>query len=142
MGIAILGAFLQTTLADNVTKSVDGISGLPEQAKVVIIDGIKSQGLGDDSSKIQEELKNQLMPTLSPEQVRAAAMDPAQALAMQKKFASIGAEVQAGVKQSFVDSINKTFKVSALIGLLGALVALLFRNSKRQKAVAKETAIA
>ena len=38
MGIAILGAFLQTKLATNIQTKLDGISELPQSAKTLIID--------------------------------------------------------------------------------------------------------
>lgn len=137
MGIAILGAFLQTTLSQNVTKNLDQISDISLSTKTIIIDSVSKQGLSEDSSKMASMLQNQLMsqaaaqssnsqPQISLQEQRVKAE------MMQKKFAKIGNDVQVAIKTSFVDSINSTFKIAALIALFGALVSLLFKNGKNK----------
>jgi amino acid permease len=52
---------------------------------------------------------------------------------MAKKMKKCGEDIAASVKQSFVDSINHTFKIASLIALFGALIALLFKNKEKIK---------
>lgn len=127
MGIAILGAFLQTIMADKIKTNINTISGLPESAKVQIIDSIASQGLATDMSKFQLQLQKDLVASVPPAQLQS--MKPEQ---LAQSFAKIGAEIGISVKKSFVESINQTFHVAALIALLGSITALFFKGKKKE----------
>jgi len=136
MGIAILGAFLQTILSQKIETNINAITGLPNKAKTMIVQSVESQGFGEDTTKLENELKSQLagsIPTTSQTGVQISPTEQkaliAQQIEAQKKFAQIGESVIAAIKKSFVESINKTFKVSSLIALLGVCSSLLFKNS-------------
>jgi len=151
MGIAILGAFLQTILATKIETNVNNIAGLPDSAKTLIVKSIETEGLSEDNSKMETELKKSLansagagiptvnLSTLTPDQLVAI---KAEQTATQNQFAKISEEVALAAKKSFVDSINETFKVAALIALLGVLSSLFFRNSKGSEIKAAAVEIA
>ena len=48
-----------------------------------------------------------------------------------EKIKSAGLEITRAGKQGFVDSINYTFSIAAIIALFGALVTMLFKNNKK-----------
>ncbi len=60
MGIAILGAFLQTTVTANLETNIKKIDSLSEKAQVIVLDEVKSVGFSGDKEKMQEDLKNKL----------------------------------------------------------------------------------
>ncbi len=145
MGIAILGAVLQTSLNNTLASKLDKIDGMTDNIKSIILQSTKNQGMSEDTSKLEEQIKTEMMKNIP----QGAATDPqaiakmpaaqqlqikqqiaakqAEMVAKMKKF---GEDIAASVKQSFVDSINHTFRIAALIAALGALVALLFKTKK------------
>ena len=132
MGIAILGAFLQTMIASNIKINVNQISGLPEVAKNAIIEETKSQGFSENRAKVEAQLQNMLK---QPQPSAPSTNDPsilakiaAQQKAIAEKFLQIGKDIEYAIKSSFVTSINNTFYISAGIAFLGMIVALFFRN--------------
>lgn len=143
MGIAILGAFLQASLASTINKNIDQIADLPASAKSLIIDNVSSQSFNQDRSKLEEQLAMEMkkgvpaieIPANLPAERRAAlAQSQAQiAKEMALKFKQVGERIGEAVKKSFVQSINDTFKLASLIALFGAVVALLLRNKKAEQ---------
>jgi len=134
MGIAVLGAFLQTMIASNIKTNVNEIKNLPQVAKDAIILETKNQGFSENRSKVETQIQDQLKQIQSP-QTSAPTKDPtmvaklaAQQKALAAQFVKIGKDIEYAIKSSFVTSINNTFYISAGIALLGAFLALLFRN--------------
>lgn len=60
MGIAILGAFLQTAINSNLEINIKNISSLSDNAKTIVLDEVKTAGFGSDQEKLQENLKTKL----------------------------------------------------------------------------------
>lgn len=149
MGIAILGAVLQTSMSANLNKSLDDIAGLPSNVKNMILESAKSQGMSEDSSNLEEQIKVEMMKNipstdmvdnsklalLPPQQLaQVKAQVAAKQAKLMQRMKETGIAIGTAVKQSFVDSINHTFRIASLIALLGAAVALLFRQNKKSLA--------
>ncbi len=145
MGIAILGAVLQTSLNNSLAAKLDAISGMTLEVKTIILDNTKNQGMSEDTSKLQEQIKTEMMKNVTSnssmdakaiaklppnQQQQIAQQMAAKQTEMAQKMKKFGEDIAFTVKQSFVDSINHTFKIAALIAAFGALVALLFKTKK------------
>ena len=157
MGIAILGAFLQTTLAAQVRLDFNKINTLPPLTKTAILASVNNQQSLSDPTAFQADLTTILSKTmpapksyLPAEQV--AKMTAAQKTAYDqqltqvqlfyaKQMQLITTPIEQAVKKGFVDSINKTFRLAALIALFGALVSFLFRGQMVSEP-AKQTVVA
>lgn len=148
MGIAILGAVLQTSLNNNLSAKLDNIDNMTENIKTSILDNTKNQGMSDDMSKLENQIKTemiqnvpqnlsldtQLTSNLSPDQQQILTEQMAvRQDEMAQKMKKLGEDITHSVKQSFVDSINHTFKIAAIFALLGALIAFLFKNKENNK---------
>lgn len=148
MGIAILGAVLQSSLAHDIGRHVQAIPGLPAPAKVAITAMAKDQS-AFTSSQGQAQLRTILVQTLAPTippvtttlpdgrnpAANRAVIDTQVQVAKTKAIEdlkNLGASVASAAKQSFTDSINYTARMSALIALIGAASALLFVNRRGQ----------
>lgn len=157
MGIAILGAVLQTSMSENIENKINEIDSLPPKAKALIVD---YSSKGELQSGNTDEMKVELEKIMIEEYSKSESLnqknldfstidqsDPQTIKMMQeyqkqaeekksvmiKEMKDIGNEIENVSKQSFVDSINHTFRLSALIALLGALFSLLFRKSNIAK---------
>jgi EmrB/QacA subfamily drug resistance transporter len=143
MGIAILGAVLQTNLTSNISTNIEKISEISPQVKSQIIDSAKSQNFGTVDTqkeligsqegiiKSNAAMAEAARKNMSPAQQEQ--FDKAQANEQEfraKAFQALGQKIGNAVKQSFVDSINFTFRVAALVALLGALFSFLFKGQK------------
>jgi|GEM_PF-244157 len=144
MGIAILGAFLQTTLLTQFRQNLGKINDLTSQTKTVILASVNDQQSLEDPVALQATLTTVLAKTApastfeeSADQI--AKMSPVQKATYDRQLVltqffysqeiqKVGSEVGQTVKKSFVDSINTTFRLAALIALFGALVSFLFRG--------------
>lgn len=134
MGIAILGAFLQTMIASNIKTNINEIKNLPQEAKDAIISETKNQGFSEGGSKIESQIQDQLKQTQVP-QIPTQTQDPTvmaklgeQQQTIAEQLIKIGKDIESAIKSSFVTSINNTFYISAGIALLGTLLAFLFQN--------------
>ncbi|HEY3374710.1 MAG TPA: MFS transporter [Candidatus Aquicultor sp.] len=151
MGIAILGAFLQSTMSANIEANINKIDGLPRAAKTEIVTMAKANDtqLGSDTSKeqqfrklMQDQMKNIKPPAMPanaanlPPQKRVMIQQQMKAKqaeiqkAMAAKFKKLGHDIETASKQGFTDSINATLQYAALIALFATGTSLLFRNKR------------
>lgn len=128
MGIAILGALLQSYLVANIKTEVAKINDIPPIAKTQIVSSVEAGGATGNNAKLAENIQKDLYNLMSSGMPNQA-IQPNQAK-IQALFVNIGKEIEGAFKQSFVDAINKTFKHSIFGALGGALIALLFHNQK------------
>ncbi len=163
MGIAILGALLQSNMSTSIATNIDGVKGLPQPVKTQIVGMTKDNGAGmlsNSKSKdkikltMQDAMKKEMITkmksvkppvipaNLSPEakaqiqmqiQAKMKRQIEAQKLAMAKESKTMGDGISTAVKQSFTDSINNTMRYASLIALFSALTALLLKNTKGGK---------
>lgn len=148
MGIAILGAVLQTSLSSTLSTKLDNIDGMTEGVKTIILDNTKNQGMSEDTSALEEQIKSEMTKNVSqdtqmnPETIAKLPAVEQQSIMQQmaakqaemaQKMKKFGEDIAGSVKQSFVDAINHTFKIASLIALFGALVAFLFRGKEKSK---------
>lgn len=145
MGIAILGAALQSFLVTNVNHNLNNIKSLPAEVKQQVMTETRSGNVTNSAgstttnlndlvaAQIKKELPKPNIATLSPATKKSvlAEMESIKK-AVTAKFAQIGKDIASAIKHGFTDSINSTIKISALITLFGALVALLLENPKRR----------
>jgi len=156
MGIAILGAVLQTTMITNISSYIDNLSSLSPQSKEIVKEVINGKDFSFSDQKSQELLANKLKDQMMAEAKEAAAQSAPELtprelsnpqlmaeiakkqqeaqLAMVEKMKQAGQDVATAGKQGFVDSVNYTFRIAAVIALFGALSTLLFRNNSKIKA--------
>jgi hypothetical protein len=156
MGIAILGAVLQTTMITNINPHIDNLSSLSPQSKEIVKEVINGKDFSFSDQKSQELLANKLKDQMMAEAKEAAAQSAPELtprelsnpqvmaeiakkqqeaqLAMVEKMKQAGQDVATAGKQGFVDSVNYTFRIAAVIALFGALSTLLFRNNSKIKA--------
>lgn len=152
MGIAILGAVLQTTMLAKTDAHINNLSSLSPSSKQLVTETINDSDFSFSDAKSQELLSNKLREQMISEaktsaSAAAAAVtpqqlaDPAFAAAFTKKQAQIqqsmieqmkqaGQDVATAGKQGFVDSVNYTFNIAAIIALFGAITTLLFSNNR------------
>lgn len=134
MGIAILGAVLQTSLNSNLSLELDKIEGITPNVKNIILDNAKKQGASQDSDQLKKQISEEIAKTMSQNNSQLQKLPATQAIEMQNKMAKlmkeVGQNVSDAFKLSFVNSINYTFRIAALIAALGALTSLFFRNKK------------
>ncbi|MCX6808560.1 MAG: MFS transporter [Candidatus Berkelbacteria bacterium] len=143
MGIAILGAFLQTTLAAKLDANLKAASAIPTPVQAKILEIAKSSNGLTGNVDWQKEFAP-LVPSAPSYQIPdsvAKTMPVVELEQRQKALAAIQTatreyaetlmtNVNAVVKKSFVDSINRTFHLAALIALFGAIISLLFRGGR------------
>lgn len=113
LGVAILGAFLQGSLATNIEKQFQNNYIVPTAIKTQIIEKTKA---GDTTFSSAT--------SSSPD---TASLPPAAVQSMQKISDSIGQTF----KQAFTDSVNATTRIAALVALLGALMSLALKKSTK-----------
>ena len=151
MGIAILGAFLQTQIATNIDKNLQTIQGLPVDTRQAIVDVTKKGNYLNQQAAVETQLKADMEKAIKAEIQKAMAASSAQTnkfldprlaakaqaeavAALQKKllakFQKIGNEIGTQSKQSFTDSIDVTVKIASLIALFGAVSAFAFKNRR------------
>jgi EmrB/QacA subfamily drug resistance transporter len=151
MGIAILGAFLQSQLATNIDKNLQTIQGLPVDTRQAIVAVTKNGNYLNQQSAVETQLKADMEKEIKAEIQKAMAVSSVQtsqfldpslaekvqseaAAALQKqlitKFQKIGTEIGTQSKQSFTDSIDLTVKIAALIALFGTVSAFAFKNRR------------
>lgn len=146
MGIAILGAFLQTTLAHDFSRHIAAVPDLPAKAKTQIEAMASDQSFqtAAGQARIKDVLIQTMAPTISlAAPVPAGTKNPAanqadidQQVTAAKaliiaKLQKLGQEVSTAAKQAFTDSINDTFKISAMMAVLGSASALLFTGRRK-----------
>jgi EmrB/QacA subfamily drug resistance transporter len=151
MGIAILAAFLQTTIVSNIRTDIGKIEGLSVPLQDKILDQAKSGNNynAKDSLSIlltesmQADLKNKALEIQKANDPKTLSSPVVQSETNPKilkyrdetvlKYKNIGIQLGQASKQSYVDAINKTFFFASLIALFGALVSLLFKGGIRTK---------
>jgi EmrB/QacA subfamily drug resistance transporter len=146
MGIAILGAALQSYLVTNVNQNLNHVANLPNQVKQQVMAETKSGNVtnsaGNNTADLNSMLASQIqksvpMPDLTKIPVEERAGVVAQLTAAKNQitaeFTKIGNEIVSSIKQGFTDSINSTIKISVLITLFGAFAALLLENPKKKR---------
>lgn len=151
MGIAILAAFLQTTIVSNIRTDISKIDGLSPSLQEKIIDQVKNGNNYNAKDSLGTLLASTMQSDLMQKNIEIQkANDPknlgaykgpsdtnAQILKYRDetihKYQNIGMQLGQASKQSYVDAINKTFFFASLIALFGALVALLFKGGVRTK---------
>ena len=116
LGIAILGAFLQSSLGTNVEKQFQNNQIVPATIKAQIIEKTKA---GDTSFSTSAQT--------APD---TTTLPPAAVKAMQ----TISDNISSTFKQAFTDSINGTTRVAALVALIGALSVLALRQKPKSSA--------
>lgn len=152
MGIAILGAVLQTSMLAKTEENINNLNSLSQASKAVVVDTIKSEDFSFSDQRSQDILSDKLKDQIISENKALSAAesiapspqqltDPAyMALAAKKqseaqeamieKMKQLGKNVAIAGKQGFVDSVNHTFNVAAVIALFGAIISLAFRNNR------------
>jgi len=151
MGIAILAAFLQTTIVSNIRTDIGKIEGLSVPLQDKIWDQAKSGNNynAKDSlgilltESMQADLKNKALEIQKANDPKTLSSPVVQSETNAKilkyrdetvlKYKNIGIQLGQASKQSYVDAINKTFFFASLIALFGALVSLLFKGGIRTK---------
>jgi len=151
MGIAILAAFLQTTIVSNIRTDIGKIDGLSSSLQEKIIDQVKNGNNYNAKDSLGTLLASTMQSDLMQKNIEIQkANDPrnletykgpsdtnAQILKYRDvtilKYQNIGMQLGQASKLSYVDAINKTFFFASLIALFGALVALLFKGGVRTK---------
>lgn len=118
MGIAILGAVLQTMLASDIVTHINQVPGLTRTAKTAIVQ------LASDTSTFttgagQSALQRVLVPA-------GRIPTPAEIVQLRR----LGQQLMTAGKQAFTDSINRTLAIAAGIALLGSASGLLFVNRR------------
>lgn len=153
MGIAILGALLQTAMISNIEMNISNISSLTSGVKTAVTKVVDGKDFSMSDKKSQEELAKTLSDAMVLEAREEQAekmsaipnvmkLDPAYQVQLKtkqveeqniliEKIKSAGLEITRAGKQGFVDSINYTFSIAAIIALFGALVTMLFKNNKK-----------
>ena len=154
MGIAILGAVLQTSMLQKIESNVNALNSLSGQDKEVVVNIINENDFSFSDSNSQKRLAEELSQNMVAEAKAEAAKNspqitpqmlsnPAVLAQLQikqaeaqkatiEKIKTAGMDVANAGKQGFVDSINRTFDVAAIIAIFGALVALLFKNNRQR----------
>jgi EmrB/QacA subfamily drug resistance transporter len=146
MGIAVLGAVLQSYLVGNIETRIADVEGLPSAAKEQIVAEAKAGNAvrsSEDSQKslektLEEQIKKAVpapnTEKLSPEsQKTLMAQTESMIKQITEKFQQIGAAIGQAIKASFVDSINSTIKIAALITTFGAFISLFLENPGKHK---------
>ena len=129
MGIAILGAYLQSVMPAKIEANVNAIAGLPTAAKTAIVQMAKSGEFTQESAD-PVKLQGIVAKVLVADSGQPATAPTAAQIAQMQK---LGAEISVAGRQGFVDAVNETLKISMFIALLGALVSLLFHNRRPDK---------
>jgi hypothetical protein len=156
MGIAILGAVLATTMLSKIETNVNNLSDLSDKEKTKVVEVVNQSDFSFSDSNSQKllgtELSGVMIADAKEEQAKQLANVPASTLsnptyqlqmkqkqadaqtALVAKIKKAGEEIGTAGKQAFVDSINDTFKIAALIALAGALATLLFKKDYQKNA--------
>ena len=127
MGIAILGAFLQSSMPNNMTTHVNAIPNLPIAAKEklgVLVQSGDFLSQSGNQAGLQRQVGALLMPT-------GVTKPTPQVLAQVQQ---LGTAIVTAGKQGFTDSINTTLKLAALFMLIGAGTSLFLRSGKNDHA--------
>jgi len=114
MGVAIFSVILQARMVDSMEVNAGRIPGMPPAAQKVLVGYVAGGGLYGFSDEAGKGLASRLA-----------------AAAPQVKDLSVG--VDHAMKQSFTDSINATFLMSALVGAGAVGVAFMMKGKRRQK---------
>lgn len=130
MGIALLGALLQTTMTSKIENNINNLNSLSNIEKGKVVEVIKSDSFSFSDAKSQQKLAQELSQTMVGEAMSQQGAQFNQALLVEK-MKTIGQDVATAGKQGFVDSINTTFNAAAIIALFGALCSLLFKNNRK-----------
>ncbi|MFA6771873.1 MAG: MFS transporter, partial [Dehalococcoidales bacterium] len=112
LGIAILGAVLQTRLASGLVSTVNSTDGIPQEIKKVIINAINegAMNFGDMSG------------------INAGGMPDTAQAAMTQMFAT-----------EFASSLNMAMIVAAIFCLIGAIAALFIKNPGQTNSTCKDS---
>lgn len=146
MGIAILGAVLQSYLITNISDRVDKIQNLPVGVKDQVITEVKAgnatNSINDSQKKLENNLKAQIQKSitvpntsnLSPKQ-QTSAMEQfkARLSIVTARFQKLSREIGNAIREGFTKSINDTLRLGALVTFLSAFIALLLENPKKKK---------
>jgi EmrB/QacA subfamily drug resistance transporter len=157
MGIAILGAVLQTVMITKIQDNVTSLNSLtvPEKDAVIQVTKGNNFSLTDESSQkllsdklsgimINEAKASQTKDMLENSIPQSMLQNPIYQETLKQKetevetklvnhIKSVGQDVSTAGKQGFVDSINETFRIAAIIALGGAACTLLFKNRRAIK---------
>lgn len=114
MGIAILGAVLSTSMIGSIERNVGGLTNVPGVIRDQIVDSAKEGKMSMMGGKKTQQM-------------------PAEYAMMFGDMETIQKSIGQAMKQSFVDSINFTFRIAGLIALFGAAAALFFQNNRGKK---------
>jgi EmrB/QacA subfamily drug resistance transporter len=112
LGIAILGAVLQTRLASGLVSTINSTDGIPQEIKKVIINAINegAMNFGDMSG------------------MNAGGMPDTAQAAMTQMFAT-----------EFASSLNMAMIVAAIFCLIGAIAALFIKNPGQTNSTCKDS---
>ncbi|HPW47767.1 MFS transporter [Candidatus Saccharibacteria bacterium] len=145
MGIAVLGAVLQSQMISSFNKSINQMSEVPTAMKTQISQQVSAGNAFRSSKAMQRQLNYALnqqlqkavplpdLSELSPAQkdvMIAKVQSRRQVLA--KQFGSIGQKINMNVKKSFMDSLGDTLRMASLITLFGAGVSLFLQNPQKR----------
>jgi EmrB/QacA subfamily drug resistance transporter len=136
MGVAIFSVALQSSMVGAMKTRAAEVPNLPPAAQAVLVQYVAGGGLYGVPDNGPNSLSAQLMAAMKPlAAAGAATIQPSATVrataATQMK--EIGAGVELAMKQSFTDSINRTFILAALIGVGAVAVAFFMTGSRRKK---------
>jgi EmrB/QacA subfamily drug resistance transporter len=148
MGIAVLGAFLQSFLVTNLTSDLNNVKNLPQSVKQQIISETKAGNTINSSTDAEKNLdrivKQQVEKTIQtpdvsklPPVMKQSVLQQVESAknALINKFKEIGIGIVSAIKHAFADSINEAIRIASLVTVFGAFVSLLLENPKRKTKV-------
>jgi EmrB/QacA subfamily drug resistance transporter len=126
LGIAIIGAVLSAHLITNLTKNIEAVQGLPEQAKQTIIKQASSNSIAvsADSSDSTMPQASDYAGTMSQGSRGGIAQSAAPAQLEVKN------QITEAVDVSLTDAISSAIKVGSLFVGSGVLLSFLIPNKK------------
>jgi len=126
MGVAIFSVILQTAMVSSMRVHVQEVPYLTPSARAAVVETVAAGGLygiGTEAEGSHAGLSNGLAPAT------AGTSPPVEASRMREAAAGL----TRAAKQSFTDSINRTFAVASLVALLGVIVSFFLRSTRRSR---------